>query len=77
MSFVDVLNKYCDWCDKGAPHVTTVTVNVLPTTARRKLRIPKAEPIIYRGRTINCIGSIKWRRANPSLAYNVGQGARP
>lgn len=73
MSFVQVLDKYCDWCDKGAHHVQVVTVYVLPKTARRALHIPKTEPIVYRGRKVRCIGSTKWRRANPMLLQDIPQ----
>lgn len=48
--------------------IDQATVAVLPSTARRTLKIKKADPIVYRGVTLKCIGSKGWRNANGGKA---------
>jgi siroheme synthase len=67
MSVKTVLDRFADWRDKSNPAITEATVSVREATARRVLRLKKGDPLIYRGLSIRCVGSPRWRRENPGV----------
>lgn len=56
MSWLDMLPKMA----RFSP--SRITVGVTEQTARRRLKLKRTEPIIWRGIPLNCIGSTAWRR---------------
>jgi hypothetical protein len=62
MAFLDELNEFIDYANKARPSVSTATVAVTERTARKVLRLKKAEPLAYRGMALKCIGSRRYRR---------------
>lgn len=65
MSVKDVLDRFADWRDASNPQVVSATVLAREATVRKALRIKKAEPLVYRGLTLRCVGSKRWRYAHP------------
>jgi hypothetical protein len=65
MSVVDVLDRFAKWRDVSNPGVVTATVAVRSETLRRALRLKKGEPLVYRGLSIRCVGSKRWRAEHP------------
>lgn len=51
--FLDALNEFADYRDTGRPSITEATIAVTEKTARRRLRLKKGDPLVYRGR-IGC-----------------------
>lgn len=65
--FVSTLDKFCDWREKHKPTIAVAVIEVTEATARRRLKIPKTEPLRYRGLSLKCIGSTRYRHANYKL----------
>lgn len=65
MSVKDVLDRFADWRDASNPSVTAATVAAREATVRKALRIKKREPLVYRGLTLRCVGSKRWRYEHP------------
>jgi hypothetical protein len=65
MSVKDVLDRLANWRDVSNPRVVSATVAAREATVRRALRIKKAEPLVYRGLTLRCVGSKRWRADHP------------
>lgn len=61
MSFLEDLDKLASHIEIACPSVKVVTVAVTEKTARRQLKIKKAEPLVYRGLELKCIGSKRHR----------------
>lgn len=62
MSFLKTLNEFADYCEKiPGLHITSGVIAVSEKYARRRLRLKKAVPLVYRGITLRCIGSKRWR----------------
>lgn len=66
--FVGVLAKFADYRDISRPSITEATVAVTEQYARRKLRLKKDEPLVYRGLQLRCIGSKLWRERQQSIS---------
>lgn len=62
--FVRVLDEFAEWCAKHRPDIKSATIHVTASTARRKLKIKKNDPLVYRGLTLRCIGSKRYRNKN-------------
>jgi hypothetical protein len=60
-----VLDAFADWRERNNPNVTAATVAARETTVRKALGIKKREPLVYRGLTLRCIGSRRWRIGHP------------
>lgn len=60
-SFVVTLQRFLEWRDHSKSQINAATVEVTEQYARRKLGIPKDQPISYGGLALKCIGSKKWR----------------
>jgi hypothetical protein len=65
MSVKDVLDRFADWREASNPRVQSATIAAREATVRRALRIKKAEPLVYRGLTLRCVGSTRWRYEHP------------
>jgi hypothetical protein len=65
MSVKDVLDRFADWRESSNPQVRSATIAAREATVRRALRIKKAEPLVYRGLTLRCVGSARWRYEHP------------
>lgn len=61
----DVLDRFADWRDVSNQQVVSATVAAREATVRKALRIKKAAPLVYRGLTLRCIGSKRWRYEHP------------
>lgn len=59
--FVRVLDKFADYRDISRPSIKEATVAVTETYARRRLKLKKYQPLVYRGLSLRCIGSKQWR----------------
>jgi N-acetylglucosamine kinase-like BadF-type ATPase len=66
MGFLKTLNEFADYRDRASLSITEATVSVTEKYARRLLKIKKDEPLSYRGLTLKCIGSARWRLNNLS-----------
>jgi hypothetical protein len=64
MGFIRTIKHFANWKDQHRPSINTATVEVTEETARKALGIRKAEPLTYRGLTLRCIGSRRWRQEN-------------
>lgn len=62
MSVMKSLNRFCDWRDANRPDITSTSVNVLPQTMVRLLKLRPGDAIMYRGLSLRCVGSVKWRQ---------------
>lgn len=60
-SFVVTLQRFLEWRDHAKSKIGAATVEVTEQYARRKLGIPKDQPVAYGGLALKCIGSKKWR----------------
>lgn len=60
-SFVVTLQRFLEWRDHAKSQINTATVEVTEKYARRKLGIPKDQPVAYGGLALKCIGSKAWR----------------
>lgn len=65
MSVKDLLDRFADWREVSNLQVRSATVAAREATVRRALRIKKAQPLVYRGLTLRCVGSKRWRYAHP------------
>lgn len=63
-NFIEALNKFADYRDVTAPHITTATIDVTEKYVRRKLRLKKKDPLVYRGLVLTCRGSRSYRASN-------------
>ena len=72
MGFVAVLKRFAAYRDISRPSITVATVCVTEQYARRKLRLRKDEPLVYRGLRLRCIGSQLWRNRH----YAAGKEAK-
>jgi hypothetical protein len=71
--FIAVLDKFATYRDSARPSINRATVAVTERYARKKLGIKKDEPLIYRGLTLQCVGSKRWReRRFDASAANPG-----
>lgn len=65
MGFKRDVDKLVDYVAVSRPSVDTVTVAVTEKTARRALKLKKKDPLVYRGMSLRCIGSRRYRLENP------------
>lgn len=72
MGFVAVLKRFADYRDVSRPSIKEATVCVTEEYCRRKLRLKKGDPLVYRGLTLKCIGSKGWR----DRQFEAGKGAK-
>jgi len=56
-NFLVTLHRFADWRDHAKSPINTATVEVTERYARRKLRLRKSEPLVFRGLCLKCIGS--------------------
>lgn len=63
MSFIDKVEQFADYRAKVKLDLDSVTVAVTPKYARKKLCIGKDDPLVYKGLTLRCIGSKRWRES--------------
>ncbi len=49
VSFLEALDRLADWREKQRSSITTATICARTATVRRKLRIRKSAPLVYRG----------------------------
>jgi len=61
MSFLDDLKAFVANVERDELDIRVATVAVLPETARRRLKLKKADPLFYGGMALRCIGSQRWR----------------
>jgi len=64
MGFKEVLDQFATYRETARPSIDKATVSVTEAYCRRKLRLRKKDPLVYRGLTLTCIGSKKWREEN-------------
>ena len=57
-----VLNHFCDYAAAAQAPIETAAIPVTERYARRKLRLKRADPLVYRGLALRCIGSSRWRQ---------------
>lgn len=65
--FIEVLNKFADYRDHARPAISQATVAVTEKYARKKLGIKKDAPLEYRGLSLRCVGSARWRQRQDEL----------
>lgn len=66
MSFIQELDQFANYIATARPEIAQATVAVTEKTARRALKLKKAEPLVYRGLALKCVGSKRWRYEQPS-----------
>jgi hypothetical protein len=66
VSFKAVLDKFADYRDKANRQINAATVCVTERYARSVLKIKKDKPLEYRGLSLRCIGSKRWRQEHLS-----------
>lgn len=71
MSFLSTLKKFAEWRDLNRPSISNATVEVTEKHARRALHIPKGEPLVWRGLSLRCIGSKRWRADRAEERWEV------
>jgi hypothetical protein len=64
MGFLKILNDFARYREVSRPSITTATIAVTERYARRVLRLKKADPLVYRGLELKCVGSKRWRLDN-------------
>lgn len=64
--FKAVLDRFCDWREANKPEINIAVIEVREGTARLTLKIPKKNPLRYRGLSLKCIGSKRYRNENGS-----------
>jgi hypothetical protein len=64
MSFIKNLNKFADYIAVSKPSINHATVDVTERYARKTLKVKKDEPLVFRGLTLTCRGSKRWRAEN-------------
>jgi hypothetical protein len=67
MSFIKDLDRFIDYVKTAKPSINRATVDVTERYARQKLKMKKADPLIYKGLTLSCRGSKRWRYENQSM----------
>jgi hypothetical protein len=68
MSFITTLDEFAEYIAKARPSISSATVAVTESTARRALKLKKKDPLQYKGLTLRCVGSKRWRNEQPSVA---------
>lgn len=63
-NFVEALNHFADYRDISAPSVNHATVDVTEKYARRRLKLKKKDPLVYRGLSLTCRGSRAYRASH-------------
>jgi hypothetical protein len=66
MSFIKTLDEFTTYIATARPSISTATVAVTEKTARRVLKLKKKDPLTYKGLTLKCVGSKRWRNEQPS-----------
>lgn len=61
MSFKKQLDEFTAYIATARPSISTATVAVTEKTARRVLKLKKNDPLQYKGLTLKCVGSKRWR----------------
>jgi len=61
MSFIKTLDRFCDYVEVSRPSIKDAVISVTERHARNTLKIKKKDPLVYRGLTLKCIGSQRWR----------------
>ena len=64
--FTHELDRFIDYVTVTRPSIKNATVSVTESYARRRLKLKKDAPLIYRGLSLKCIGPKKWRNENQS-----------
>lgn len=62
--FKQKLDQFADYRDVTKPEIAHATVDVTEKYARRKLRLKKGEPTVYRGLRLACRGSRSYRASH-------------
>ncbi len=65
MSFVTELDEFTNYIATARPSIRTATVAVTEKTARKVLKLKKKDPLEYKGLTLKCVGSKRWRNEQP------------
>jgi hypothetical protein len=63
-NFKEKLDQFADYRDVSRPSINSATIDVTEKYARRKLKVKKGEPIVYRGLRLTCRGSRAYRLAH-------------
>lgn len=71
--FLTQLDRFIDFVEQSRPSITNIAVDVLPKTARRRLKLKAKDPIIYRGRVLDCRGSKVYRDRHRVARFEVQQ----
>lgn len=61
MCFKTELDNFVEYIKTAKPDISHATVDVTERYARKKLKVKKKDPIVYRGLALSCRGSKKWR----------------
>lgn len=64
MNVVTALDRLASFRDISRPSLETATVEVTEKYARKRLKLKKDDPLIYKGLKLRCIGSKRWRMEN-------------
>lgn len=60
-NFVTELDRFIDAVKENGLNLHSAAVAVLEKTVRRRLKIKKPDPLVYRGMQLRCFGSKRWR----------------
>lgn len=63
-NFIEALKHFADYRDISAPSVSHATVDVTEQYARRRLKLKKKDPLVYRGLALTCRGSRSYRASH-------------
>lgn len=63
-NFVEALNHFADYRDTAKPSISHATVDVTEKYARRRLKLKKKDPLVYRGLSLTCRGSRAYRASH-------------
>lgn len=67
MTFLTELDRFIDYAKIAKPSINHATIDVTERYVRKTLKIKKKEPLIYKGLSLSCRGSRRYRNA-----HNVG-----
>lgn len=71
-NFVKRLDDFIGAVRANGLKIDHAVLNVTEKTARRRLNIKKPEPLIYKGMTLKCIGSKRWRYKQDEKRFEGG-----
>lgn len=63
-NFIEALNHFANYRDISSPSINHATVDVTEKYARRRLKIGKKSPLVYRGLVLTCRGSRSYRASH-------------